>query len=998
MGNIIQIKHGRFEPGALDLESYELGYSTETQALYINDPIMGVMKLTAEAEKSIPTYNSFLENKTQIEKLGAGAIFQTLGFAQEGDGAGCLYISDYWTNDEKYNEPNTHTYAKIFPDIDRKYSPLYLTRSNSRKIEVKYYGIQTVKIFQGPGEKEHLLFDGGIAESNSFIINSLLERLNNGYSLHFETGHYFFDQPIKMSERAVSLIGSVSNLTAILYQPAPVNLGTLLHFPFAYMWDSEHEVEIETRSGKVAKMKPAINLHGGVISNIGIIGPDYHNYWIKIHRKEKPWIEFRLPVKMSEEYEQEYGNPYPRIIYHGIDTKSREETENQQDKRINVGNCIVRGEIYTAVPPFNASGKQVVLLRDKDLSAQGSECVGTIEKVYEMLDNLGATEIITCGIYIKAALCGSVQNTRVANFTYGIYSPTQNARFADCDIKNCRVGMSIGNDCKVHDIQVWNVITGIECRGPLATVSDFRGDSVGRHLVECWSGKCQFTNLDADYCLGSIIHYGKDEASKINLGSAVNVMGRCMTRYILERSQEEYQRNPESYDGGAGWENKGSKTPEYLITDIPINEYEYGAFVSISPKTDVASGYLDIYNVMASPFDGTKYGDGSGEVVENKKYCIRDTLLSIGSFQKEGDLNNYTANFNDVTIKCYLPPELSDTEISNRYFCTHGDVFSWSGNATQIITYFDSKIFERINLITPQGQLISIRNSKVNNGIRTFENISKNIENVNKALSAQTGYMQDFYNTLDDFKGSFDTSLSPSTININFHDKEMPGVGTGYAFDYYFSEKGQITSSSGNVAVYTPNYIFVKNMPWFTPSSDLQAKGLEPGKYIGVCWLPQTISGGNSIASGRMVQYDENFEIIKVGVFRGMFRYISSGYNDYELANNCYLRLEDNTAYIRFSFINWNVQSIEDFINEQGECTFKAPVYALADGLQHLSEINYPANGVYDTNMIVPYEEKTYFTVPGHKVIITDSANGDKYSLKITNGQLLLDKVEEIQG
>jgi hypothetical protein len=57
-------------------------------------------------------------------------------------------------------------------------------------------------------------------------------------------------------------------------------------------------------------------------------------------------------------------------------------------------------------------------------------------------------------------------------------------------------------------------------RATLGSATDIRGDSIGKHLIECWEGKCIMSNLDADYCLGSIIHYGRNnnETKWMHLG------------------------------------------------------------------------------------------------------------------------------------------------------------------------------------------------------------------------------------------------------------------------------------------------------------------------------------------------------------------------------------------------------------------------------------------------------------------------------------------------
>jgi hypothetical protein len=53
-------------------------------------------------------------------------------------------------------------------------------------------------------------------------------------------------------------------------------------------------------------------------------------------------------------------------------------------------------------------------------------------------------------------------------------------------------------------------MVGIELRGPLCSAANIRGDSIGKHLIVAKEGRCILSNIDGDYCLGSLIHYGYD--------------------------------------------------------------------------------------------------------------------------------------------------------------------------------------------------------------------------------------------------------------------------------------------------------------------------------------------------------------------------------------------------------------------------------------------------------------------------------------------------------
>jgi hypothetical protein len=285
----------------------------------------------------------------------------------------------------------------------------------------------------------------------------------------------------------------------------------------------------------------------------------------------------------------------------------------------------------------------------------------------------------TYGIKVSTAWGFTIQNVRVRFFRYGIYTPTSNGLVSHVDAHNCTVGVSICNDVKINNVQVWNVMTGVQLRGPLASAVNIRGDSVGKHLVECWAGKCMLSNIDGDYCVGSLIHYGDGTSRAIHLGQAVLCMGRVATRTAYARSA--------TFD----------------LRTIADADYEYCSYISIAPNTQVFGGHIEMTNVKANILDTAS------------DYVHTDTPISIGT----------GSTVKGVTIKCNVPYD-ADLEYFNSHVIKNLSTHNQSGNDfTGYLTDFDGNTIEDINFITPIGFIRSIRTYTEKNRVLEFSKDSK---------------------------------------------------------------------------------------------------------------------------------------------------------------------------------------------------------------------------------------------------------------------------------
>lgn len=306
------------------------------------------------------------------------------------------------------------------------------------------------------------------------------------------------------------------------------------------------------------------------------------------------------------------------------------------------------------------------VVQDLGIMGNSSVCNVSLNRDVSITDRDNVVQEINGGTTygIKIGTWGfTVQNVRIRYCSYGIYAETSNGLISHVDAHNCRIGISIGNDIKIDTVQLWNVITGIQLRGQLASAVNIRGDSIGKHLIECWRGKCNLSNIDGDYCVGSLIHYGDGQTRFMHLGKADSCMGRVATRNAYARG--------DTFD----------------LRVIADTEYEYCSYISIAPNTQVFGGHIELTNMKANIFD------------VSSNYIHTDTPISIGK----------GSTVKGVTIKCNVPYDI-DLDYFNRCviknLSTHNQFIN---DEAQYETDFDGNVIEDINFITPVGFIRSMR-------------------------------------------------------------------------------------------------------------------------------------------------------------------------------------------------------------------------------------------------------------------------------------------------
>ncbi|MBP3478081.1 MAG: hypothetical protein J6K03_01190 [Oscillospiraceae bacterium] len=476
------------------------------------------------------TFDTF-PSEAVVNAMSNWATFTTRGYHSKNDGFGCTYVV-------------RNTQGNLCIPYGNMFIRAVPVTEHVRDIKPEWYGVR-------PGSATNTY-----AEENSAIMNKLTAVLQNGYTLSFGSGQYYFAEPLTFETYAM-VKGVCTNATVAT---SDVNYGTYLHFP------------------NLADGESAIKLVGGVVQDIGIVG-NASVCDVSIDRGDS-------------------SNPSPTITL--VDT-------------------------------------------------------GT-----------------TYGINTDNGWGFVIQNVRLRNFTYGIYAGIGNSVISHVDVRQCKVGISVGNDIKINTVQVWNVMTGIELRGQLASATNIRGDSVGKHLIECWNGKCLLVNVDGDYCVGSLIHYGGGN-TYIHLGQATACMGRVATKNAYSRSND------------------------FNLQTIPAADYEFCSYISIAPNTQVFGGQIDVVNVNANVLDSTS------------DYVHPNAVISIG----EG------STVKGLIIKCNIPTDADNDYFNKRVIKNLSSYAESANDARNYVTDFDGSTIEDICFVTPFGTA----NSK-----RTVEAPTRNIE------------------------------------------------------------------------------------------------------------------------------------------------------------------------------------------------------------------------------------------------------------------------------
>ena len=131
-------------------------------------------------------------------------------------------------------------------------------------------------------------------------------------------------------------------------------------------------------------------------------------------------------------------------------------------------------------------------------------------KTYIDKDNIEQEIIVRKCYGIKGGSTTTIRNVHVEGFYWGCYLNTGNIYITDFYARSCHIGLSIGNDTKCKGIYGFDVHTLLQIRGSISSAVQVRCDSC-YHLVQLigYMNGNILTDLDADYCLGSVVKIGE---------------------------------------------------------------------------------------------------------------------------------------------------------------------------------------------------------------------------------------------------------------------------------------------------------------------------------------------------------------------------------------------------------------------------------------------------------------------------------------------------------
>ena len=384
----------------------------------------------------IKTFDIFPSDEV-LNKLPMNSTFEVKGFYEEGDMPKCLYKKVSWGANS----------------IDKSSYHIKPIVENTNMVFLPNLGIRTGAEY---------------AESNSRILSQVY--FGFGSTLVLPVGDFYFDRPIDLKSKQLSLTGEVSAFTTDLNAKG---------FTWLYF--------MNLRDGECA-----VSLATGTISNVIIKGNE-NQYNYKIDR-----------------------------------TKTYVDSAN------------IEQENYTV------------------------KCYG-----------------------IKGGSTSSLINVYVANFYYGCYLDTGNIYITDFYARNCHIGLSIGNDTKCKGVYGWDLHTMLQIRGSISSAVQVRCDSCHHlvHLVGYMSGNI-LTDLDADYCLGSVIKIGNyDEWGSVENLVVNGVVGRhcCLNVYDIN--------------------NDVPPTTSNIASDSNISDW---AFISVERKNNLNGAIITMaHSLHSNPLDSS---------------------------------------------------------------------------------------------------------------------------------------------------------------------------------------------------------------------------------------------------------------------------------------------------------------------------------------------------------------------------------------------------------
>lgn len=298
------------------------------------------------------------------------------------------------------------------------------------------------------------------------------------------------------------------------------------------------------------------------------------------------------------------------------------------------------GENEAAIKTQTGSLNDFILVGNSETYSLTIDRTKTVVAPDEIVNETSA--YVTYGIKHENMGTLNIQNVGFINFYYGAWIHTANITISHIYVRQCHYGISIGNDTRIDQLYAWNVMVALQMRGSISSVSQIRGDSIGKHLVELTTtleaggsvNNIYLSDLDADYCVGSIIHIGTDDVWESFFGLFINgVRGRSCTYLAFDSTIQDY----------------------YNIDNIDENLMEYAGIISVSQKTNIMGGLIILQNNMlngANPLDSaSNYKCPTGILGSKSNNVIRNVIFQLIG----GDYTtiNMTQDFITKRIKAY---------------------------------------------------------------------------------------------------------------------------------------------------------------------------------------------------------------------------------------------------------------------------------------------------------------------------------------------------------
>ena len=323
------------------------------------------------------------------------------------------------------------------------------------------------------------------------------------------------------------------------------------------------------------------------------------------------------------------------------------------------------GENEAAIKTQTGSLNDFILVGNSETYSLTIDRTKTVVAPDEIVDETSA--YITYGIKHENMGTLNIQNVGFINFYYGAWIHTANITISHIYVRQCHYGISIGNDTRIDQLYAWNVMVALQMRGSISSASQIRGDSIGKHLVELATlndsggtiSGVYLDDLDADYCLGSIVHLGSDGAWESITGLYINgIRGRACTYLAYDSTVQD----------------------NYNIDNISESLIEYAGIISVSQKTHWHGGLVVLQQSVtngANPLDtSSSYKCPTGILGIKATSEVANVIFQLinGTYT---DNINITQDFITKRIKSYsINTNNIDISIRNHreevYYCKNG--------------------------------------------------------------------------------------------------------------------------------------------------------------------------------------------------------------------------------------------------------------------------------------------------------------------------------------